>query len=500
MPAISYLSPHGTDTKTQSNIALTHNFTDDTGWLRTGSLTTDFVEFLRNNVLGAFFRTADKLFSLPIFKGSENETAIDVTKLRQADTGNVITFDPGFNSTGSCTSSKTFIDGDKGILRHAGYPIEELVEKTSFAETALLLNRNELPTTEEIKGYEAAIVEEMVNIPQTLLQHIDAAPKDAHPMDILSAVTNMTEGFYPKAKKDYFAMDQQEQANKDRTDRLRLMAVLTTTVARQFRIRQGQTPIQADAQKGLVENFVHMMYGDNRPGNLSEAELTEIFNKLFILHADHEQNCSTSTVRMVASSKADPYAAIAAGINALSGPAHGGANQDVMANLRKIQEEARSSSVDAVLDEQIRQAQLPGDQKVMIPGIGHRVYKNTDPRATALKKACDKYLSRLKPGNNELLDIARKLEDKTKPLNSKGLYPNVDFYSGILYDALGLPEDMFTTMFALGRLPGWLAHMQEQQDLAGGRNKVKIYRPRQVYTGATERHLPAEKQAGVAAA
>jgi citrate synthase len=314
-------------------------------------------------------------------------------------------------------------------------------------------------------------------------------------MDVLAAITNVIESFYPKERQDYCAMDAQTQADKDRTDRIRLMAVLMVTVARRYKKRQGETPIAVDPKKGYVENFVHMMYGDTRPGQATEAELTEIFNKLFILHADHEQNCSTSTVRMVASSKADPYAAIAAGINALSGPAHGGANQDVMANLRKIRQEASSSSVNEVLDEQIRKALLPGDQKVMIPGIGHRVYKFKDPRAEALKLACDKYLDKLKPANKELLEIAQNLEGKvnTDDFRKKGLYPNVDFYSGILYDALGLPEDMFTTMFALGRLPGWLAHMQEQQNLAGGRSKVKIYRPRQVYTGATERHLPAEK-------
>lgn len=493
----------------------------------------------KNKGIEVVLKVADNLFKLPILKGTKDETAIDVSALRHKDRDNVITFDPGFKSTGSCASAITFIDGDKGELKYRGYPIEEVVDKLSFLETAELLFNGKLPDEQALSTTRDGIVNAMCKsaLRTSIEELIQEHSNSTHPMNIMSAVVALMRDADLPAEEGEPELPLKNKL--DEQDFRRIMALTSFAVAKLFKektntvsvdevslnIDEDRNPV-IDSSKGYIQNLVNMFYGDKRPGNLSEEALVEIFNKLLILHADHEQNCSTSTVRMVASSKADPYSAIAAGINALSGSAHGGANQDVINNLEKIYQEADeraselpgtqfdfeerfNNAVEKILDEQIRIAALGKDnpQQKNIPGIGHRVYKNNDPRAGALKKLCDKYLDGLATSSagtghlSALLKIAKRLEEKIKNgtaddpgyFTKRGLYPNVDFYSGILYKALGVPEDMFTVMFALGRLPGWLAHIKEQEDIAGGRDNLTIYRPRQIYVGDKSKKLDSNK-------
>ncbi|MFN4918116.1 MAG: citrate synthase [Planctomyces sp.] len=409
-----------------------------------------------------------KSYDLPVIRGTEDETAIDITKL--LGQSGAITMDPGFNSTGACRSGITFIDGDKGILRYRGYPIEQLAERSDFVETAWLLLYGELPTGEQLNGFRAQLTYHSM-IHEDMKKFFEGFPPGAHPMAILSAMVASLSTYYPGTEDDHSDVNI-----------VRLLAKVRTIAAYAYKKSIGQPTIYPKNDLSYCANFLHMMFAVPAEDYHVSPVLVKALNMLLILHADHEQNCSTSTVRIVASSKANIFASISAGICALWGPLHGGANQAVLEMLEMIHRDGGDYKKYVMLAKD-----KTSDFRLM--GFGHRVYKNFDPRATILRKMAEQVLNELGI-NDPLLEIARNLEKvalEDDYFVSRKLYPNVDFYSGILYRAMGIPTNMFTVMFALGRLPGWLSHWREQRD----DDSARIYRPRQVYTGATIRDYTA---------
>ena len=407
-----------------------------------------------------------KSVDLPIVEGSEGELGLDISKLRAQS--KTITLDPGYVNTGACTSAITFLDGEEGILRYRGYSIEELAEHSNFLEVSYLLIYGDLPTVEQLEEFRRNIT--MHTMLHEDLRHIyEAFPKDAHPMAILSCIVCALSTFYDDfSHRDQSAVDLAVW---------RLVGKLPTIAAWSYKKNIGQPFVYPKNHLDYCANFLNMMF--SVPAG--DYEVPEVFakalNVLFILHADHEQNCSASTVRIVGSSQANLYASISAGVSALWGPLHGGANQAVIEMLENIRQDGGD------LDKWIAKAK-DKDDPFRLMGFGHRVYKNFDPRATIIKKACDDVLDKLGI-DDPVLDIAKKLEKvalEDDYFVQRGLYPNVDFYSGIIYRALGIPTEMFTVMFALGRLPGWIAQWKEMIE-----NGEPIGRPRQIYTGYTKR-------------
>ncbi len=411
----------------------------------------------------AFLELDGNRYEFPVIVGSENEVAIDINKLR--DVTGAITMDPGYKNSGSCTSNITFLDGEEGILRYRGYAIEDLAEKATFLEVSYLIIFGELPTHAQLEQFEADIRkyslvnEEMKNI-------IDGFPKTAHPMGVLSSLTSALTAFNPKVVNVENEAEMYEAIVKT----MGKFLVLATWT---FRKSSGYPLNYYDNTKGYVENFMRLMFElPTGPYEINPV-VVKALDKLFILHADHEQNCSTSTVRMVGSSHAGLFASISAGVSALWGPLHGGANQAVLEMLEAIQNDGGDAG------KYLAKAKDKNDP-FRLMGFGHRVYKNFDPRAKIIKKAADEVLANLGV-NDPILTIAKQLEEAAlvdEYFVSRKLYPNVDFYSGIIYRALGIPTDMFTVLFAIGRLPGWIAQWKEMRE-----NKEPIGSPRQIYTG-----------------
>ena len=417
-----------------------------------------------------------KTYELPIIEGSENERAIDISQLR-ATTG-YITLDTGFKNTGSTKSSVTFLDGEKGILRYRGYPIEQLAEKSPFLEVAYLLIYGELPKKDELKYFVDSITNHTL-IHEDMKRFYEAFPSNAHPMGILSSMLSSLSTFYPESQNPNRSIEDIELTFH------RLIAKLPTLAALSYKSSQGQPYIYPKNKLDYVENFLRMMFAFPSEEYHADPVVVDALNKLLILHADHEQNCSTSTVRIVGSSQANLYSSISAGVSALWGPLHGGANQAVIEMLEMIQKDGGN------LEKWIDKAKNKHDS-FRLMGFGHRVYKNFDPRATIIKKSCDEILNKLGI-HDKALEIATKLEEvalRDEYFVERGLYPNVDFYSGIIYRAIGIPTEMFTVLFAMGRLPGWIAQWKEMIE-----HGEPIGRPRQIYTGATKRdYIPLENR------
>jgi citrate synthase len=409
----------------------------------------------------------DKTFEFPLVEGSENEKGIDIKSLR-AQTG-LITYDPGYKNTGSCKSGVTFLNGEEGILRYRGYSIEDLCEKSSFIEVAFLLIFGELPTKSELDLLNKEIREDSL-VDEDLKLILKSFPKAAHPMGVLSSLTSGLIAFNPSS------VDIESEADM-REAIIMLMAKFPILASWTHRKVKGLPLNYANTSLSYVENVAHMMFKLPHQDFEPSPVLVNALNKLLILHADHEQNCSTSTVRIVGSSHAGLFASVSAGISALWGPLHGGANQAVIEMLEAIQADGGDTK------KYMAKAKDKNDP-FRLMGFGHRVYKNFDPRARIIKKAADEVLQELGI-NDPVLEIAKGLEQEALRdpyFIERKLYPNVDFYSGIIYRALGIPTEMFTVMFALGRLPGWIAQWLEMR-----KNNEPIGRPRQIYTGKTER-------------
>ncbi len=410
----------------------------------------------------------DKEIQLPIIEGTEHEVAIDISKLR-AQTG-VITLDEGYVNTGSCKSAITFIDGEAGILRYRGYNIEELAEKSTFLEVAYLLIYGELPTQKQFEEFRTKVTRHTM-IHEDLKRLYDGFPKDSHPMAILSSMILTLSGYYN---------DQMDPLNPMHREIsiIRLLAKTPTIAAYSYKKSIGQPFVYPRNSLSYVANFLNMMFSVPAEDYYIDPVAERALDILLILHADHEQNCSASTVRLVGSSRANLFAAIASGVCALWGPLHGGANQAVIEMLEMIYQDGGN------IDKYINMAK-DKSSTFRLMGFGHRVYKNFDPRAKIIKKTADDVLNKLGI-KDPLLDIAKQLEERALHDDyfiEKKLYPNVDFYSGIIYRAIGIPTEMFTVMFAMGRMPGWIAQWKEMIEDP----TTKIGRPRQIYTGATER-------------
>ena len=408
----------------------------------------------------------DKTLEFPVITGTENEKAID-TRLLRSQTG-YITFDEGYGNTGSCQSNVTFIDGEKGILRHRGYSIEDLAENSTFIETSYLVIYGELPTPEQHEIFRQK-VRQNANINEGMRNHFKGFPSHAHPMAILSSLLNGLGCYYPTMASNN---RQQELEHFDDAAAL-LISKVRTIAAISYRIKEGLPINYSDPSLKYSENFLHMMFSDPYAPYLQNEDVSKALDLIFLLHADHEQNCSTSTVRMVASGGANLFASVSAGVCALWGPLHGGANMAVIKMLNDIH---------AAGDDGSRFIEDAKNGKSRLMGFGHRVYKNYDPRARILGKYCEKVLAAVGDKNDPILKIARKLEQMAMNdsyFSDRKLYPNVDFYSGIILRAIGLPLDMFTVIFAIGRMPGWIAHWRE----IATQPKGKIHRPRQIYTG-----------------
>ena len=407
-------------------------------------------------------------FKLPVVEGSEGEKAIDISKLR--GTSGLITIDKGFKNTGSTESAITFLDGEKGVLRHRGYSIEELAEKSSFIEVAYLVIYGELPNEEELRKFKSDITHHTL-VHEDVKSILDGFPSKAHPMGVLSSLVSSLTAFYPQS------LDPNRSVEEINGTIIRIIAKLPTLAAWSFKNRVRQPLVYPNNNLDYCSNFLQMMFSLPTEDYHVNPVVAKALDKLLILHADHEQNCSASTVRIVGSSHASLYASISAGIAALWGPLHGGANQAVIEMLEAIKSDGGDVS------KYIEKAKDKSDP-FRLMGFGHRVYKNFDPRARIIKKAADDVLESLGI-EDPVLEIAKELEGialKDQYFVDRGLYPNVDFYSGIIYRALGIPTDMFTVMFALGRLPGWVAQWKEMRE-----NGDPIGRPRQVYTGHNER-------------
>ncbi len=412
--------------------------------------------------------------NLPVIVGSENESAVDIRALR-AETG-FITLDTGYMNTGSTTSAITYLDGEQGILRYRGYSIEELAEKSDFVETSYLLINGQLPNKQQREAFGQQLTRHSL-IHEDMHHFFNGYPQTAHPMAVLSSMVTSMSTYYPDT------MDRNSDIDLHIT---RILSKVRTLAAFAYKKSIGQPLMYPKNSLKYCANFLHMMFAVPSEEYVVSPIFEKAVNQLFILHADHEQNCSTSTVRMVGSSGANLYASIAAGVLALWGPLHGGANQAVIEML----EEVKASGIDG--KKFIEDVKNKKDNRRLM-GFGHRVYKNFDPRAKILKKMCDEVLTHMGV-TDPLLDIAKSMEEvalKDDYFISKKLYPNVDFYSGIIYRALGIPTNMFTVMFALGRLPGWIAHWKEMVE----DKDTKIGRPRQIYTGPTERkYVPLDQR------
>ena len=411
----------------------------------------------------------DQTFEFPLVEGTENEKGIDIKTLRAA-TG-LITYDPGYKNTGSCKSGVTFLDGEEGVLRYRGYSIEDLCEKSSFIDVAFLLIFGELPTKEEQDLFNQEIKNDSL-VDEDLKMILKSFPKSAHPMGVLSSLTSALIAFNPSS------VDVDSEADM-REAIIMLMAKFPILASWTHRKIKGLPLNYANLSLSYVENVAHMMFKRPNEEYVPSPVVVSALNKLLILHADHEQNCSTSTVRIVGSSHAGLFASVSAGISALWGPLHGGANQAVIEMLEAIQKDGGDTK------KYMAKAKDKNDP-FRLMGFGHRVYKNFDPRARIIKKAAYEVLAEMGI-NDPILDIAKGLEQEALRdpyFIDRKLYPNVDFYSGIIYRALGIPTEMFTVMFALGRLPGWIAQWMEMR-----KNNEPIGRPRQIYTGHTQRNL-----------
>jgi citrate synthase len=409
-----------------------------------------------------------KTYEFPVITGTENEKAIDISKLR--DTTGYITLDTGYKNTGATKSSITFLDGEEGILHYRGYAIEQLAEKATFLEVAYLLIYGELPSQEQLDKFNTSIKKHTL-VHEDMKQFFEAYPAKAHPMGVLSSMICSLSTFYPES------LDPNRSAEAKDLTIHRLLAKLPTLAAWSYKNAMRHPFMYPKNDYDYCKNFLHMMFAMPTEDYHVDPVVVDALNKLLILHADHEQNCSASTVRIVGSSQANLYATISAGISALWGPLHGGANQEVIEMLEKIHNDGGD------VDKWVAKAKDKEDP-FRLMGFGHRVYKNFDPRAKIIKKACDDILGKLGI-DDPMLEIAKKLERvalEDEYFKARNLYPNVDFYSGIIYKALGIPTEMFTVMFALGRLPGWIAQWKEMTE-----NKEPIGRPRQIYTGATPR-------------
>ena len=420
------------------------------------------------NDSGATLTAGEKTLDLKVIAATEGNHGYDISALLK-ETGNV-TLDGGFTNTASCTSAITYIDGDAGILRYRGYPIEQLAEKSNFIEVSYLLIYGTLPTAAELAAF-TANVQQHTMLHEDLKNFFAGFPRDAHPMPVLSSAVSALSTFYQDSL-DPFDPQQVEIST------IRLLAKLPTIAAYAYKKSIGQPFLYPDNHLSLPENFLRMTFGVPAADYEIDPEMVKALDLLLLLHADHEQNCSTSTVRLVGSSHANLFASVSAGINALFGPLHGGANQAVLEMLERIQ------SAEYSTDEFMRKVKAKEDG-VRLMGFGHRVYKNYDPRAAIIKKTAHTILEKM-GGNDELLDIAMRLEEialADEYFVERKLYPNVDFYTGLIYKAMGFPTRMFTVRFALGRLPGWIAQWREMIEDPG----TKIGRPRQVYIGATER-------------
>ena len=418
----------------------------------------------------------DKTYELPVITGTENEKGLDISKLRGA-TG-YVTLDTGYKNTGSTTSAITFLDGEKGILKYRGYPIEQLAERSSFLEVAYLLIFGELPTKAERDQF----VDDVTNhtlVHEDIKKFFDAYPNNTHPMGQLIAIVSSLSSFYPNS------LDPNRSSEDVRRTIIRLIAKMSTIVAWTFKKSMGHPYMYPDNGLDYVSNFLRMTFAHVTEPYQTDDVVTDAMNKLLILHADHEQNCSASTVRMVGSSHANLYASVAAGIAALWGPLHGGANQKVIEMLDSINSDGGNVGkwIDKAKDK---------NDPFRLMGFGHRGYKNFDPRATIIKKACDNVLEKLGI-DDPILEIAKKLENvalSDSYFVERKLYPNVDFYSGIIYRALGFPTELFTALFALGRLPGWIAQWKEMRE-----DNQPISRPRQIYIGKTHRdYVPVDNR------
>jgi citrate synthase len=407
-----------------------------------------------------------KVYELPTLVGTEGEKAIDISNLR-SDTG-YITLDDGYGNTGSCTSAITFIDGEQGILRYRGIPIEELAQQSTFVETAYLIIYGHLPDRAELRRF-SELLTQNENLHEDMKYHFEGFPSNAHPMATLSAMINASSCFYPGLM---------GSANRERFDihAARLISQVRTIAAFSYRKSHGLPIIYPKPVYKYTANFLHMMYSEPYQDYELRPEVVRALDLIFVLHADHEQNCSTSTVRMVASSQANLFASASAGVCALWGPLHGGANQAVIEMLEDIHRAGDDGRrfIEAAKDK-------ASGKKLM--GFGHRVYKNYDPRAKIIKESCDALLAAMHI-NDPLLDIAKHLEEAALHdpyFLERKLYPNVDFYSGIIMRTIGLPTEMFPVIFAIGRMPGWIANFKEIME----EPKTRIYRPRQIYTGPT---------------
>ena len=417
----------------------------------------------------AKLKVNDATYELPVIEGSEGEIGVDISTLRSQS--GVITLDKGFKNTGSTKSAITFLNGEEGILRYRGYSIEELSSKSNFLEVSFLLIYGELPSKKELEDFTNEVSTHTL-VHEDVKSILDGFPSRAHPMGVLSSLVSSLTAFYPKS------LDPNRSSEEINGTIVRLIAKLPTLAAWSYKNRMRQPVIYPLNKLDYTSNFLRMMFGLPTTEFEINPIIAKALDKLLILHADHEQNCSASTVRIVGSSHASLYASVSAGIAALWGPLHGGANQAVIEMLENIKNEGGDVNkfVDKAKDK---------SDPFRLMGFGHRVYKNFDPRAKIIKKAADDVLGQLGI-NDPVLDLAMKLEEvalKDDYFIQRGLYPNVDFYSGIIYRALGIPTDMFTVMFALGRLPGWIAQWKEMRE-----NKEPIGRPRQIYTGYTKRN------------
>ncbi|WP_428386808.1 citrate synthase [Mucisphaera sp.] len=415
----------------------------------------------------AHIEVGGKTYNAPVTIGTEGEVGIDTTRLR-SQTG-AITLDEGYRNTGACESNITFINPEKGVLRYRGYPIEEIAEKLSFVETSLLLIEGEVPSPERLARFRGLLTEHQM-LHEGMRQSFDGFPSNAHPMAVLSAMINTVSCYQAEVTAEH------DEKSFELTS-AKLLSKVRTMAAAAYKTSIGHPIMYPDPKLSYCANFLHMMFSVPKKPHVPEQEVVDALNLIFILHADHEQNCSTSTVRLVGSSQANLFASCAAGVCALWGPLHGGANVAIMNQLQEIH--ASKTNVEAFIEGVKR-------KEYRLFGFGHPVYKNFDPRAKILKASADKVLNKLGI-NDPLLDLARKLEETALADNyfvSRNLYPNVDFYSGIIMRAIGIPVNMFTVMFAIGRMPGWIAHWKEVRD-----RDSKIYRPRQIYTGPAERHL-----------
>lgn len=416
----------------------------------------------------AELKVGGKTYELPIVEGTEGEKALDISALRSKS--NYITLDPGFKNTGATKSAITFLDGEKGILRYRGYSIESLAEKSSFLEVAYLLIYGELPTKENFESFSNRITVHTL-VHEDIKNILDGFPSKAHPMGVLSSLVCSLTAFYPNS------LDPNRSAEEVDLSIIRILAKMPTIAAWCYKNEVGHPVNYPSNNLDYCSNFLKMMFALPAEKYEPDPVIVDALDKLLILHADHEQNCSASTVRIVGSSQASLYSSISAGINALWGPLHGGANQAVIEMLESIKRDGGDTS------KYIEKAKDKNDP-FRLMGFGHRVYKNFDPRAKIIKKAADSVLDKLGV-DDPILDIAKGLEEaalKDEFFIERKLYPNVDFYSGIIYRAMGIPTEMFTVMFALGRLPGWIAQWKEMRE-----NNEPIGRPRQIYVGENER-------------